>query len=88
MKQLFDLFATFFRIGLFTFGAGYAMLPLIQELCVDRKRWLTPEELMSVTVIAESTPGPVAINCSTYGDKKKKGLPGAFAATLSCCRRL
>ena len=82
MKQLFDLFATFFRIGLFTFGGGYAMLPLIQELCVDRKRWLTPEELMSVTVIAESTPGPVAINCSTYVGWKQKGFPGALAATL------
>ncbi len=82
MKLLFDLFFTFLRIGLFTFGGGYAMLPLIENICVSKKAWITHEEMMQITVIAESTPGPIAINGATYIGMKKKGIPGAVAATL------
>ncbi len=82
MKLLFDLFLTFFKIGAFTFGGGYAMLPLIENDCVDRKKWITHDDMMNVTVIAESTPGPVAINCSTFVGYRQKGIAGAAAATL------
>ena len=77
-----DLFLTFLKIGLFTFGGGYAMLALITDACVERKKWLTANEMMDVTVIAESTPGPIAINCATYAGSKMAGMPGAIAATL------
>ena len=82
MKLLLELFLTFAKIGLFTFGGGYAMLPLIESICVGKKGWITHEEMAHITVVAESTPGPVAINCATYVGLKKKGLPGAIAATL------
>ncbi len=77
-----DLFFTFLKIGLFTFGGGYAMIPLIENACVTKKEWITHEEMMEITVIAESTPGPIAINCATYVGLKKKGIRGAVAATL------
>lgn len=77
-----DLFLTFARIGLFTFGGGYAMISMIEHSCVDSKKWITHDELMNVTVIAESTPGPIAINCATYTGYKKAGLIGAVVATL------
>ena len=82
MKLLFDLFLTFSKIGLFTFGGGYAMIPLIENVCVTKKEWITHEEMMNITVVAESTPGPIAINCATYVGSKKKGFWGAVAATL------
>lgn len=82
MKILLELLGTFARIGLFTFGGGYAMLPLIGDICVERKGWITHDELADITVIAESTPGPIAINCATYVGMKRKGIPGAVAATV------
>ena len=82
MKLLFDLLFTFARIGLFTFGGGYAMLALIENACVTQKKWISHEEMMNVIVVAESTPGPIAINCATYTGWKQKGLPGAIFATL------
>lgn len=82
MKLLLDLFLTFGKIGLFTFGGGYAMLSLIENTCVEGKRWITHEEMMDVTVIAESTPGPIAINCATFVGYKQAGFAGAAAATL------
>ena len=82
MKLLLDLFLTFMKIGLFTFGGGYAMIPLIESNCVDKKGWITHEEMMDITVIAESTPGPIAINCATYVGLKKKGVAGSIAATF------
>ena len=82
MKILIDLFLTFFRIGLFTFGGGYAMIPLIESACVSKKEWITHDEMMNITVIAEATPGPISINCATYVGMKKKGILGAIAATL------
>lgn len=82
MNLLPDLFLTFAKIGMFTFGGGYAMLSVIEYNCVERKQWITHDEMMNVTVIAESTPGPIAINCATFTGYKKAGLPGALAATL------
>lgn len=80
--MLIALFLTFARIGLFTFGGGYAMLSLIEHVCVVQRQWITHEDLMNVAVIAESTPGPIAINCATFVGYRQKGLPGAVAATL------
>ena len=80
--MLLTLFLTFFRIGAFTFGGGYAMIAVIENICVSQKKWITHEDLMNVTVIAESTPGPVAINCATFVGYKQKGILGAVAATL------
>ena len=82
MSVLADLFFTFAKIGLFTFGGGYAMIALIENHCVERKHWITHDEMMDVTVIAESTPGPIAINCATFTGYKKAGIPGAIVATL------
>ena len=80
--MLLELFLTFFRIGAFTFGGGYAMISVIEDICVSRKKWITHEDLVNVTVIAESTPGPVAINCATFVGYKQKGFIGAVMATL------
>ena len=82
MSLLFALFLGFARIGLFTFGGGYAMIALIEHLCVEEKKWITGDEMMNITVIAESTPGPIAINCATYVGYKQKGFAGALLATL------
>ena len=82
MKILFTLFLVFARIGLFTFGGGYAMISVIEHICVEKKKWITGEELLEMTVIAESTPGPIAINCATFTGHKIAGVPGAIAATL------
>ena len=82
MHILLDLFLTFAKIGLFTFGGGYAMIAMIENTCVERKKWISHDEMMNVTVIAESTPGPIAINCATFTGYKKAGFPGAVAATL------
>jgi len=81
MKILLELMLTFMKIGAFTFGGGYAMVGIIEHECVERKKWLTHEEMMDVTVIAESTPGPIAINCATYAGFRQAGLPGAIFAT-------
>ena len=82
MSILIELFLTFAKIGLFTFGGGYAMLSIIENICVEQKNWITNDEMMNITVIAESTPGPVAINCATYVGYKQGKLPGAILATL------
>ena len=82
MNILLDLFLTFVKIGLFTFGGGYAMISIIEDNCVEQKGWITHDEMMNITVIAESTPGPIAINCATYTGYKKAGIMGAVAATL------
>ena len=82
MKKILDLFLTFFKIGLFTFGGGYAMISTIREIIVEKKNWITDDELMQIITIAESTPGPIAINMATYiGYKQKKAL-GSVLATL------
>lgn len=82
MNLLADLFFTFANIGLFTFGGGYAMLSMIEHHCVEQKQWITHDEVMNITVIAESTPGPIAINCATFTGYRQAGFFGALAATL------
>ena len=77
-----ELFLIFAKIGLFTFGGGYAMISLIENSCVKKKKWITHDEMMNITVIAESTPGPIAINCATYVGYKKSGIMGAIISTL------
>ena len=82
MGLLAELFLTFAKIGMFTFGGGYAMISIIEDTCVGRKRWISHEEMMNMTVIAESTPGPIAINCATYVGQKQAGIPGSVVATV------
>ena len=82
MNQLLELFFSFARVGMFTFGGGYAMISLIETVCVEQKRWITMDEMMNLTVIAESTPGPIAINAATYVGYKRAGIPGSIAATV------
>lgn len=82
IKQLWTLFITFFKIGLFTFGGGYAMIPLIQDQVVNKHKWLRAQEMNDMILIAESTPGPIAINSSTYVGYRVGGFLGAFFATL------
>ena len=79
---LLKLFLTFMKIGLFAFGGGHAMIPLIEHDCVEKKKWITHDEMMNLTIIAESTPGPISINCATYVGYKQKGLLGAIVATI------
>lgn len=79
---LLDLFLTFMKIGLFTFGGGYAMIALMDNVCVEKKKWISHDEFMDVTVIAESTPGPIAINGATYVGFQKAGFAGAVSATV------
>ena len=81
MTLLIKLFITFFKIGLFTFGGGYAMLPMIQEQ-VQTNGWITSRELVDFIAVSESTPGPFAINISTYIGMEKAGIPGALCATV------
>ena len=82
MNIILDLFLSFANIGLFTFGGGYAMISLIESTCVEKKQWISHDEMMNITVIAESTPGPIAINCATYVGYKQKGFAGALIATI------
>lgn len=85
VKSLETLFFTFFKIGLFTFGGGYAMIALLEEEFIQRRRWLDKDEFLDMTAIAESTPGPVAINSATYLGYKLAGVPGAATATVAVC---
>ena len=78
----FKLFLTFFEIGLFTFGGGYAMIPLIQKEAVENHKWVTDEDILNVVAIAESTPGPIAINAATFVGYQVAGFAGAVVATL------
>lgn len=82
MRILVNLFLEFFKIGLFTFGGGYAMISVIENICVDKRKWITHDEMMNVTVMAESTPGPIAINLATYAGWRQAGLKGALSATF------
>ena len=84
-KSLGTLFFTFFKIGLFTFGGGYAMSALLEEELIQRRKWLDKDEFLDMTAIAESTPGPVAINSATYLGYKLAKVPGAVTATVAVC---
>ena len=81
---LLQLFLSFVQIGLFSIGGGYAAIPLIQEQTVALHGWLTADEFMNLAIIAEMTPGPIAVNGATFVGLKVAGLPGALAATLGC----
>ena len=81
----FTLFLEFLKIGLFTFGGGYAMIHLLENEFVSKKKWIEEDEFMDLVAIAESTPGPIAINCSTYIGYKKEKILGAVLATLGMC---
>ena len=83
--KLSTLFFTFLKIGAFTFGGGYAMLALLEREFLDRRGWLTRDEFLDMTAIAESTPGPMAINSATYIGYHLAGVPGAALATLAVC---
>ena len=81
-KTILELFLTLFKIGLFTFGGGYAMLALLESELVSKKEWIEKDEFLDMVAIAESTPGPIAINSATYIGYKRAGVLGAAAATL------
>lgn len=80
--MLFKMFITFFKIGAFTFGGGYAMIPIIQEEVVSKKKWVDEKEFLDVIAVAQGSPGPVAVNTSIYIGHSLKGFPGALAALL------
>jgi len=80
--MLIELFISFFKIGLFTFGGGYAMLPLIEKELVDKKGWITENEMLEMYVVSQMTPGTIAINASTFIGSKKAGKLGGFVASL------
>ncbi|MBQ7387661.1 MAG: chromate transporter [Clostridia bacterium] len=82
MKEHFSLFLTMLKIGLFTFGGGYAMIALLENEFVAKKKWLEKDEFLDVAAIAESTPGPIAINVATYIGYKRGGVLGSMMATL------
>ncbi|EET62170.1 chromate transport protein [Marvinbryantia formatexigens DSM 14469] len=82
MKELANLFMVFFRIGAFTFGGGYAMLPMLQREVVEKYHWATEDELMDYFAIGQCTPGIIAINTATFVGYKNRGVIGAIAATL------
>mgnify|MGYP003304685767 FL=1 len=85
IKGYLWLFLTMLKIGLFTFGGGYAMIALLENEFVEKKKWLEKDEFLDVTAIAESTPGPIAINAATYMGYKNAGIIGSIIATLGIC---
>jgi chromate transporter len=82
MNKNLDLFLTFMKIGAFTFGGGYAMIPLIQKEVCENKKWLNEKDVTDIVAISESTPGPVAINAATFVGYKTSGFTGACMATF------
>ena len=84
-KGYLSLFLTMLKIGLFTFGGGYAMIALLENEFVEKKKWIEKDEFLDVAAIAESTPGPIAINAATYIGYKNAGIIGSMIATLGIC---
>ena len=84
-KQLYILFFTMLKIGLFTFGGGYAMIALLENEFIEKKKWIDKEEFLNMAAIAESTPGPIAINAATYIGYKLAGFFGSFISTVAIC---
>ena len=84
-RELATLFWSMLKIGLFTFGGGYAMINLLDHEFVERKRWIGNDEFMDLVAIAESTPGPIAINCATFIGYKRNGFFGSVVATCGMC---
>ena len=85
IKTYGQLFLSMLKIGLFTFGGGYAMINLLDNEFVERKKWIDEDEFMNLVTIAESTPGPIAINCATFIGYKRAGILGSVAATVGMC---
>ena len=83
MKLLLDLFVSFFKIGLFTFGGGYAMLPILQREVVDKHHWVTEEEVLDIYAIAQCTPGVIAVNTATFVGTKLNGALAGAVATIA-----
>ena len=77
-----ELFIEFAKVGAVMFGGGYAMLAMMDSQFIEKRQWITEDELSNLTIVAESTPGPIAINCATFTGYKQAGVPGAIAATL------
>ena len=82
MKNLFEMFITFFKIGAFTLGGGYAMLPIIQKEVVGKKKWIGEDEFLDMVAISQSAPGPLAVNISAFVGEKLNGVMGLIVATL------
>ena len=82
MKMLFEMFITFFKIGAFTLGGGYAMLPIIQKEVVEKKKWIDEKEFLDMVAISQSAPGPLAVNISAFVGQRIKGIIGLIVATL------
>ena len=82
---MFELFKTFFQIGLFTIGGGYAMIPLIEQKVVDEKRWVEHDELLDLIAVAQSCPGVFAVNISIFIGHKLRGNKGAFISAVGTC---
>ena len=85
IKDYLSLFLTMLKIGLFTFGGGYAMIALLENEFVEKKKWIEKDEFLDIAAIAESTPGPIAINAATYIGYKNSGIIGSIIATLGIC---
>jgi len=82
LKKLLQVFWSFFKIGAFTFGGGYAMIPLIQKEAVEKRKWVTDDDILEIIAIAESTPGPIAINSATFVGYRACGVFGSMFATM------
>lgn len=82
MRELLTMFGSFFKIGLFTFGGGYAMVPIIQREVIDRRGWVDRDEFVELLTLAQSAPGPIALNTSVFVGYKVRGYAGALAALL------
>ena len=82
LKTAFSLFLSMLKIGAFTFGGGYAMISFFDHEFVENKKWLEKDEFLDLVTVAESTPGPIAINCATYIGYKKAGILGSVMATV------
>lgn len=80
--MILELFTTFFKIGIFTFGGGYGMISIVKDECIDKKNWVTNDEFVNLIAVAESTPGPIAVNMATYIGYKKAKLLGAIVSTI------
>ena len=80
--MILTLFTTFFKIGIFTFGGGYGMISIVKDECIDKKKWITNDDFVNLIAVAESTPGPIAVNMATYIGYKQAKLMGSIAATI------
>ncbi len=82
MHELWQLFRSFFKIGMFTLGGGYAMLPLIQREVVEKRQWVDGKEFIELLALAQTSPGPMAVNAAVFVGYKRKSIVGSLAATL------